>query len=365
MLKIGVYCPAKNEEKHVNDWYESCKDADCIYVADTGSTDNTIKLLRDRGVVVTNISIQNWRFDDAFNTAMYLLPEDIDVCIRLDMDERLQPGWREAIERDWTPETTRLRYPYVWNWVAPGVPGRTWYSDRIHSRKNFRWQGATHEGLCSRGPEVQTFTDDVKIWQFPDAKDKKSDLPLLEESVREWPHDSRLRAYLGREYMYQGQFDKSVETYKEFLAMSWDKVERGQAMVNLSITDADNKEFWLRMASIETPSHREPLVNLAQYYYDRQEWTKCYKAAKDALAITVHPMDYTCTPEAWGWQPHDLLSIASWNLGLYQESYDQSKLALELNHNDERLQNNLKLVKEFLENNAIVTNDNKSTSAGA
>lgn len=348
-MRIGIYCPAKNEAKHVNAWYESCKDADVICVADTGSTDGTKEALKAFGVIVSDVRIVPWRFDDAFNMAMYLLPDDIDVCIRLDMDERLQPGWRQGLEKAWTTETTRLRYPYVWNWNPDGSPGRQWYSDRIHSRRGYRWMGATHEGLCSRLPEVQTFTDDVKIWQFPDAKDKKGDLALLIESTNEWPHDARLRAYLAREYMYQGQFEKSTEAYKTFLSMSWDKTERGQAMCNLSITDPENKEFWLRMATFETPGHREPLVNLAQFYYDRKDWSKCYKAAKDALAITKHPMDYTCTPEAWGWQPHDLLSIAAWNLGLYQESLEQSKLALSRNPNDKRLQNNLKLVEDFIE----------------
>jgi glycosyltransferase involved in cell wall biosynthesis len=350
-LKVGIYGPAKNEFKHVDDWYASCKDADVIHIADTGSTDGTKERLIELGVNVTDVRIVPWRFDDAFNTAMYLLPEDVDVCIRLDMDERLQPGWRDALEKAWTPETTRLRYPYVWNWNDDGTPGRQWYCDRIHARRGFRWMGATHEGLCSRVPEVQTFTDDVKIFQYPDQKDKKGDLELLLESCRDWPQDARLRAYLAREYMYQGQPEKSTETYKEFLAMSWDRIERGQAMVNLSWTDPDNKEFWLRMAATETPGHREPLVNLAQLYYDRKDWPKCYKAAKDALAITLHPMDYTCTPEAWGWQPHDLLSISAWNLGLYHECREHAALALEKSPNDQRLKNNLKLVEDYLEKN--------------
>lgn len=348
-MKIGIYAPCKNELKHIDSWYESCRDADVVCVADTGSTDGSRERLAELGVKVTDVGIMPWRFDLAFNVAMSLLPRDIDVCIRLDMDERLQPGWREGLMKAWTPETTRLRYPYVWNWNPDGSPGRQWYSDRIHARSGYYWMGHTHEGLCSRLPEVQTFTDDVKIWQFPDAKEKKGDLPLLQECVREWPQDARLRAYLAREYMYQGQYENSTKTYKEFLSMSWDKVERGQALCNMAITDPDNKEFWLRMASIETPTHREPLVNLAQYYYDLKDWPKCYKAAKDALAITVHPMDYTCTPEAWGWQPHDLLSIAAWNMGLHQESLEQSKLALARNPGDERLKNNLKLVEAWVE----------------
>jgi glycosyltransferase involved in cell wall biosynthesis len=346
-MRVGIYGPAKNEIKHVDEWYESCKTADVICIADTGSTDGTKERLIELGVQVTDVRIMPWRFDDAFNMAMYLLPDDIDICIRLDMDERLQPGWREALERAWTPETTRLRYPYVWNWNPDGTPGRQWYSDRIHARKGYRWMGATHEGLASRLPEVQTFTDDVKIYQYPDAKNKKGDLDLLLESCREWPNDARLRAYLGREYMYQNYPEKSAATYKEFLGMSWDKIERGHAMINLSFVEPENKEFWLKMACIEVPTHREPLVQLAQYYYDRKDWPKCLSAAEDALKITKHPMDYTCTPEAWGWQPYDLASIASWNMGLYKESYRYSKLALEKLPTDTRLQNNMKLLEDF------------------
>lgn len=357
-MKIGIYAPCKNEVKHIEPWYESCKDADSICVADTGSTDGSKEKLLKLGVSVTDLRIMPWRFDDAFNFAMALLPDDIDVCIRLDMDERLSEGWREALEKVWTPDTTKLRYPYIWNWNPDGSPGRQWYCDRIHARNGYRWMGATHEGLCSRLPENQVFTDDVKIFQYADVKDKKNDLPLLQESVREWPQDARLRAYLGREYMYQGLYEESKKTYLEFLGMSWDKIERGQAMVNLSFLDPDKKEFWLKMAHIETPTHREPLVNLAQYYYEQKDWTKCYKAAKDALAITVHPMDYTCTPDAWGWQPHDLLSISSWNLHLYHESYLHSKLALKHLPDDKRLNSNYELIlKYFTENDIDIPED--------
>lgn len=352
-MKIGIYAPCKNEVKHINDWYNSCKDADIICVADTGSTDGTQEKLRELGVKVTDVAIMPWRFDLAFNIALSLLPADCDVCIRLDMDERLQPGWREALEKVWKPTTTKLRYPYVWNWNSDGSPGRQWYCDRIHARSGYYWIGHTHEGLCSRLPEEQVFTDDVKIYQYAEVKDKKSDLPLLQEAIREWPHDARLRAYLGREYMYQGFNDESKKTYLEFLSMSWDKIERGQAMINLSYIDAENKEFWLKMAHIEVPGHREPLVNLAQYYYEQKDWPKCYKAAKDALAITEHPMDYTCTPEAWGWQPHDLLSIAAWNLNLYHESYINSKLALKHSPEDQRLKSNFDCIVKYFDENEI------------
>ncbi len=348
-MRIGIYSPAKNELKHVQAWWESCKNADIICVADTGSTDGTVEKMQELGVQVTNVRILPFRFDYAFNVAMALLPENIDICIRLDIDERLQPGWREALEAAWTPSTNRLRYTYVWNWTADGKPGLTWLGDRIHARSGFIWQGATHEGLCYRGSnEVQTTCENVKIYHYADAKNKKNDLSLLLEAVKEYPMDSRIKAYLGREYMYQNQFDKATEIYKEFLGMSWDKAERQQAMCNLAKTDPKNKVFWLKLATIDVPTHREPWVNLAQHYYETQNWQKCLEAAKNALAITNNPKDYTCTNDAWGWQPFDLASIATWNLKMYKESFEYANKALEHAPNDKRLQNNVHLISSYI-----------------
>ncbi len=116
-MKIGVYAPFKNASHHVQDWVQSCRDADYICVADTGSTDDTIEKLESYGVSVTKVCLRPFRFDHAFNISMSLLPSDTDVLIRLDSDERLQPNWRTSLESAWTPETTQLRYPYIWNWV--------------------------------------------------------------------------------------------------------------------------------------------------------------------------------------------------------------------------------------------------------
>ena len=350
-MRIAIYGPTKNQEHHVQAWYDSCKDADVIHIADTGSTDGTKEKMLSLGITVTDVRILPWRFDLAFNVAISLLPDDIDVCIRLDTDERLTPGWREKLEAAWKPETTRLRYPYIWNWNADGTPGRQWYGDRIHSRIGFYWMGHTHEGLVSRLPEIHTFTDDFQIHHFPDPKSKSGDLSLLEESVREWPHDARIKAYLGREYAYQKIWDKCAATYKEFLGMSYDTVERCQALTTLAQAEPDNKIFWLKQAAYEVPTHREPLVALAQHYYEAADWKNCYDYAHRALKVTKHPMDYTCTPEAWGWQPHDLLSIAAWNLKLYDESLEHAKLALDKNPDDKRLQTNMQLIDDFIVKN--------------
>jgi hypothetical protein len=60
-------------------------------------------------------------------------------------------------------------------------------------------------------------------------------------------------------------------------------------------------------------------------------------------------MDYTCTPECWGWQPHDLLSISAWQLRLYTEAMEQAEIAAKLAPWDDRIKNNVKLISDFVD----------------
>ena len=52
-MKVCVYAISKNEEKFVARWVNSMKEADEIFVLDTGSTDNTVEELKKFNVNVT------------------------------------------------------------------------------------------------------------------------------------------------------------------------------------------------------------------------------------------------------------------------------------------------------------------------
>ena len=99
--KICVYAISKNEEKFVKRWYESVKEADSVYVLDTGSTDKTISMLKDLGVNVAVKEIKPWRFDVARNQSLNLVSEDTDICVCIDLDEVFEKGWREKLENIW------------------------------------------------------------------------------------------------------------------------------------------------------------------------------------------------------------------------------------------------------------------------
>ena len=132
-MKIAVYAISKDEEKFVERFCASAKEADLILIADTGSTDGTVAEAQRCGATVHHICITPWRFDLARNAALALVPRDIDVCVSLDLDEVLEPGWREEIERVWTEKTTRLRYMFDW-----GV-GIKFKYEKIHARHGYMW----------------------------------------------------------------------------------------------------------------------------------------------------------------------------------------------------------------------------------
>ena len=102
-MNIIIYAICKNEAKFAERFMASCEGADGVYVLDTGSTDGTPELLRELGATVQVAVIDPWRFDTARNASLAMLPEDADVCICLDLDEVLCPGWREALVRPWRP----------------------------------------------------------------------------------------------------------------------------------------------------------------------------------------------------------------------------------------------------------------------
>lgn len=344
-MKIGVYTIALNEEQFVESWYNSAKEADYLLIADTGSTDNTIKKAKKLGINVVSIGVNPWRFDTARNASLAALPLDLDYCIALDMDETLQEGWRSKLEGLFESGVTRPRYQYTWSWKEDGTPGLQYGGDKIHTRKGYVWKHPVHEVIIAdRLEEVQGWCG-LEIHHHPDmTKPRSSYLPLLALSVKEDPYDDRNAYYYARELYFYGRYEEAAEEFQRHLNLPtalW-RPERAASMRYLAKCSSMNREHWLIMATIEDSGRREPLVDLAQYYYEMADWNKCYFAAINALKIIEKPLDYLCEEFAWGSLPWDLAAISAHHLPDHKdEALELGTKALELDPTNERLANNL------------------------
>ena len=345
-MKIGVYTIAKNEEQFIERWANSAKEADYRFILDTGSSDNTVARATALGVNVAVSSISPWRFDDARNTALALLPDDIDICIALDMDEILVEGWREALEQI-KPETTRPRYQYTWSWNGD-EPGLQYGGDKIHRRHGYRWKHPVHEVLVAdRIQEVQEWIG-LEIHHHPDpTKSRGQYFPLLELAVAEDPTDDRNQYYLAREYFFNGMYDKAIDMFVQHLTnpkATWGP-ERAASYRYLAKCNPARAEEYLDLAHKEAPGRREAIVEMAQYHYEKQDWRMCKATCYMAISITEKPLDYLCEEFAWGPLPFDLLAISCYNLGDKKMAAKYGQKALDLAPDDERLARNMEFYK--------------------
>jgi glycosyltransferase involved in cell wall biosynthesis len=341
-MKIAVYAICKNEAAHVSRFLDSCiADADRVVVCDTGSTDTTWSRLAQfhatRKLDCHQLAVRPWRFDDARNASLAMVPDDIDVCVPLDLDEVMTPGWRARIEAAWQPATTRLRYPFVWNYSADGKPLTFFNSDKIHARYGYRWVGPCHEALhfqagdgfigarnqeifaaIGGGPLIEHRADDMK---------RRDYLPLLERAVRERPDDDRMAHYYGRELFYRGLYDDAISVLGRHLDMvqaqwpperaaSWRYIAKCWVAKSLPVVSLACAERALLHAVEEDPNGREPWLDLAEMFAKRNEFAGALWAVTRCLAITDRAGTYISEARCWDGTPEKLRIYVLCKLGL-------------------------------------------------
>jgi len=354
--KVSVYAICKNEEKFVDRWYESMKEADEIYVLDTGSEDNTVEKLKEKGINVFVEKIIPWRFDVARNKSLDLVSNDTDICVCTDLDEVFEFGWREKLEENWEKDTTRGIYNYNWSFDKYNNPSVSFYIEKIHERNNYRWTHPVHEVLeyCGSGYEKKTFIDGIVVNHYPDSnKSRSSYLPLLELSVKECPNDDRNMHYLGREYMYYGMWDNCIETLKRHLELptaTW-KDERSASMRFIArsykkLGNITMSRIWLEKAINETPYLREPLVEMGLLEYNENNYNDAIIYLEKALDIKERYKSYINEVFCYDSTIYDVLSICKYYVGDYKDSLYYITKALKLDKDDERLVNNRKLIED-------------------
>lgn len=349
-MKLGVYAIAKNEAKHVKRWLDATEDADFRLVADTGSTDDTVKLLNlesrknRKPIIVVQLSIEPFRFDDARNAALLACPADADMLLSLDMDEVPEPGFFDAVRAAWSPDVTRM-----WHWMDTGY---RWRMNRLHARHGYRWVSPCHEVVVPYGGTVEhaVLIESVINHQPDNTKSRGQYLPLLEMAVKEAPHDARMWTYLAREYSYVKDWPAVFRTVEK--ALQWDGTphERGY-LCRLAAQDAEQSGTdvlpWLKLATSEAPDELESWHALALQHHNDKNWQGVFDAAKKVL--TAERKDHYLTEaEVYEWRMWDLLAVFAYHVGELEMAADAAALAVAARPDDPRLTENLGFMEHAL-----------------
>jgi glycosyltransferase involved in cell wall biosynthesis len=357
-MKICVYAICRNERKFTDSWMESMGEADEIHVLDTGSDDGTPERLAELGAKVHSASIVPWRFDEARNRSLDLVPLDADICVCTDLDERFAPGWREKLEQAWTTSATMAKYLYNWSLKPDGSPNVQMTYFKIHSRIGYKWVCPVHEVLVCTGERkhVEVKAEGVVLTHYPDkGKSRSYYLELLELGVNEDPTNERMAYYLGREHMYNQRWNDCISVLKKYLSLdsaTWED-ERSAAMrwIGLSYSrlgDFAQSRRWFLRAIAERPGMRDAYVEAAQMEYSQKNWCATLFFTTEALKIKEKSVTFVNQGYAWDHTLDDLASIACYKLGMVGESLKHAKAALSMNPTNERLSSNVQIIEKEL-----------------
>lgn len=345
-MKVAVYSIALNEKSFLKRWYASAKEADYILIADTGSTDGLVKAAKKLGINTFEIKVVPWRFDDAKNSALSLLPADIDIAVSMDMDEVLLPGWREELEKSWESDATILNHKYRHN-------GGAWqWHSKIHARKGCRWTGAVHETLTWAGDEKTLWSSNIFLDEWQDTtKSRKSYLNLLHKKIKEGDTDWRTRYFLANDYQNIGNLDSAIFWRSEsYAACTEGPIVKSYIAKNIAANyqeqgNVESALQWLG-TGLEQSKERETLFAIAKLHSAIGNHQSAYNAIIDCLAITEKRDGFTYDAAAWGAIPYDLRALSAYYIGKPEEALEYGKKALELDPENQRLLANLKWYEE-------------------
>lgn len=359
-LKLAVYAICRNEIEHVENWYNSVREADEVIVLDTGSTDGTPEKLEELGAKVYRDAPTVFRFDEARNVALSHVSPDADICFSIDLDEWFEdPGWCEAVKTAWRKTTgcNSLEYRFVMNRVTDSAGNRTdtgvWWKENCHTRRGWHWEYPVHNLLC---PDVGTHRltgrvpESVSLvhHQTPRA-DRADRLPLHWLNVAERPNAPRPLYYLGREYIYREDYPNALRYLGRYLDAVGEQCwhdEKGQALLFAAVAserlgDMDSAELYALRAVAETHG-REPLLYLSRLYYGQGKWHPAKFWAEQALPVENNHA-YFRDDNAYGAAVHDLLANVYWKLGDKDKARKEAEICLSYDPNNQQFRDNVLL----------------------
>ena len=218
MIKVCVYSICKNEESNVERWYNCIKDADLIYLLDTGSTDKTLEKLSQ----YEDIHVDQHVFDDevfdfakarnlSLSNARELCdanPENSEwVFLSLDLDEFLEDGGIQKIKDNWSSEYDTFRLCGI----TEGEDGQ-YVDHKLHSSNPlWSWKRSIHEIIYLPNKKQRFWNvGTTEMISYQHVQDKNKDRQYYEKVLYAYnqdPSDIKTVIYLAWECYNREMFD--------------------------------------------------------------------------------------------------------------------------------------------------------------
>lgn len=280
-MKLCLNMIVKNEAARITRALDSAVQfIDCYAITDTGSTDDTPKVIKEYFSahsipgIVSHAPFHDWSQarNSALTAARSIIPRfGWDYAVLMDADMQLVmkdfPKFLKSLE------TGGLSYDMEQR------AGSLHYANRrlISAKATGFYKGVTHEYLDvhSAGlvpPETAYFLDHADGANRPNKY--KRDIQLLLDGIAKEPNNERYFYYLAQSYRDAGETDEAMKWYKKRVdAGGWIE-EQWSAQVNLAhcYKDKGDEAGFLREMLIAynmRPSRAESLYDLAHYFREQ------------------------------------------------------------------------------------------------
>ena len=301
LLTLSVYAICKNEIDNVERFINSFSKADYLCILDTGSTDGTWEYLQEKQKTVKNLiisqqTINPWRFDKARDASMTLIPKETDIFFMADLDEEIkEDDWVNKVKNVWDPLFSRGMYDYHRDLDEKGNIIRTIKEYRIHSREWTHWINIVHEAICKDDGEKRFYMEschpmDIAVWHYA-KKDKKTNyMELCEADLQEKPDDWIMRLQLAIEYEIRKNEAKAAEHYTYILSHQNNlqnfeiaRCLNGLARIAYHNKNYDSAEQYYREGRLACDFFADNYIEAMEMYYNLQQFDKVIVLGKDAF----------------------------------------------------------------------------------
>lgn len=219
-MKISLCMIVKDEEKFI----KMCLDkalplVDEAIIVDTGSTDNTISIVKKYGNKIKLIQIE-WQKDFSKARNIYLDNAKGDWVLVLDADEKIVCSRDDLIKNLLHTQADGFNLRMI-NAMDSDEKLNTWVYCRLFRNKGYRYYRAVHEQLDIDRNKIQTLEEDnCRIVHYGYLKENlksknkvERNLNILTEDYKKNPKDSFICYHLGTTYAAKEEYGKALEFF--------------------------------------------------------------------------------------------------------------------------------------------------------
>lgn len=262
---VAVCMIVKNEEALLGRCLESVKDADLIYIADTGSTDRTVEIARQYTPHVFLDFVWTDDFAAAQNHVLAKVRGKADWILSIDADEFCH-DFAEVRRAIALATGDHIRVGMI---AEGGHRLEFGFSRLFRNTKKIFWVQPAHKHLNIPGEGEAV--GNVKItfgWSPAHKNDPDRTLRILEKVVSEEAEPGRNLYYLGREYWYKGRYPECTATLGRYVQISQWPAERAEAFLIMARAystqslDEDARDACLQAIKIN-PNFKEAVEFMA------------------------------------------------------------------------------------------------------